>query len=65
MEVSTATEVEKKLTFMLEAGQTRYVRTVIGLGVIAGRAYPELVDNATAEKEMADSSYFGTALSSK
>ena len=30
-EVSTSTEVEKKLSFTLDPGQTRYVRTVIGL----------------------------------
>jgi hypothetical protein len=62
MEVSTSTEVEKKLTFTLDAGQTRYVRTVIGLGVVAGRVYPELVDNATGETDMADASYIGAAL---
>ncbi|OQA33301.1 MAG: hypothetical protein BWY57_01303 [Betaproteobacteria bacterium ADurb.Bin341] len=62
MEVVVATEVEKKLTFMLEAGQIRYVRTTIGFGLLAGRVYPELVDNATAEKEIADTAYTGTPL---
>lgn len=61
-EVSTSTEVEKKLTFVLEPGQTRYVRTVIGLGVFAGRVYPELVDDATGEKELQESSYIGKPL---
>ena len=61
-EVSTSTEVEKKLTFTLEPGQTRYVRTVIGFGIVAGRVYPELVDNATGEKEIADAGYIGKPL---
>jgi hypothetical protein len=50
-EVSTSTEVEKKLSFTLDPGQTRYVRTVIGLGFFVGRVYPELVDDATGERE--------------
>lgn len=62
MEVSTTTEVEKKLTFTLDPGQTRYVRTVVGFGVVAGRVYPELVDNATGEKEIQEASYIGLPL---
>jgi hypothetical protein len=58
-EVSTATEVEKKLTFTLEPGQTRYVRTAIGFGVVAGRVYPELVDSGTGDKELQETSYIG------
>lgn len=58
-EVSVATEVEKKLTFTLERGQTRYVRTSIGFGLVAGRVYPELVDKATGEKELEETSYTG------
>jgi hypothetical protein len=62
MEVAVSTEVEKKLTFTLEAGQTRYVRTKIGFGIIAGRVYPELVDPAEATKELAETSYTGAPL---
>jgi hypothetical protein len=62
MEVSTSTEVEKKLTFKLEAKQTRYVKTSISLGILVGRVYPELVDNEVGEKEIAESSYAGQAL---
>ena len=64
-EVSTSTEVEKKLTFTLDRGQTRYVRTVIGFGLLVGRVYPELVDNPTGEKEMDDLSYTGPPLGKK
>lgn len=60
--VTTATEVEKALTFTLTGGQTRYVRTTVGFGLMVGRVYPELVDNETAEKELADLSYTGKPL---
>lgn len=61
-EVSTSTEVEKKLTFTLNAGEVRYVKTVIGFGIVAGRVYPELVDKTIGEKEIQDASYIGTPL---
>jgi hypothetical protein len=57
--VSTSTEVEKKLTFSLEAGQTRYVKTSAGFGLFIARIYPELVDDATGAKEIAETSYTG------
>lgn len=61
-EVTTSTEVEKKLTFTIEPGQTRYVKTVIGLGLFVGRVYPELVDNAAGESELKEMSYIGKPL---
>lgn len=60
--MSTATEVERKLTFTLEPGQTRYVRTAVGLGVMVGRIQPELVDASTAMPEIVETSYTGTGL---
>lgn len=62
VEVSTATEVEKKATFMLERGQSRYVRTVVGMGLFVGRIYPELVDENTGRSEIREASYTGTPL---
>jgi hypothetical protein len=62
VEVSTSTEVEKKLTFTLDPAQTRYVRTVIGFGLLVGRVYPELVDTAEGAKALADTSYIGKPL---
>lgn len=59
---ATATEVEKKLTFTLEAQQVRYVRTTVGFGIMVGRVYPELVDNETGVKEIEDASYIGQPL---
>jgi hypothetical protein len=43
-------------------GQTRYVRTVIGLGLFVGRVYPELVDDATGQKELEEAIYIGPPL---
>jgi hypothetical protein len=65
VEVATSTEVEKKLTFTLDAGQTRYVKTSIGFGLMVGRVYPELVDNAVGAKEITETSYTGTALTKR
>lgn len=56
-EVSTTTEVEKKLTFTLEKGQQRFVRFVAGFGLVVGRVYPELIDPKTAEEEIQDLAY--------
>ena len=49
----------RKLSFTLEPGQTRYIRTAVGMGVMVGRVYPELVDSATGEKEVQETSYTG------
>jgi len=56
---SCATEVERKAVFTLEAGQTRYIKTTIGFGIIAGRVYPELVDNRKGSTEMREVNYIG------
>jgi hypothetical protein len=58
--VTTATEVEKKLTFTLDAGQVRYVRLAISLGVFVGHVYGELVDGPVAANEMESTSYTGS-----
>jgi hypothetical protein len=62
VEVSTTTEVEKKATFTLERGQTRYVRTSPSFGILVGRIVPELVDTATGESELREMSYIGKPL---
>ena len=62
VQVSTSSEVEKKLSLTLDAGQTRYVRTVIGFGLLVGRVYPELVDDAEGAKGLAETGYIGKPL---
>ena len=57
--ISTTTEVERKLSLTLEAGQTRYVRLNISIGFFVGHVYPELVDNAAGEREIKACHYTG------
>jgi hypothetical protein len=57
--VTTATEVERKITFDLMAGQTRYVRTEVGFGVLVGHVTPSLVWPESAEAEIQDLHYTG------
>lgn len=57
--VITATEVEREITFDLAAGQTRYVRTAAGLGVLVGHVTPSLVWPETAEAEIQSLHYTG------
>jgi uncharacterized protein DUF2846 len=59
MEVITGSEVDRKLTFTIGSGETRYVRSAVGLGILVYRIIPELVDEAEARKEMADLSFTG------
>ena len=57
--VATSTEVERKLSFTLEEGQTRYVRFSVGVGFFVGHVYGELVDNSVAVEEIKDCKYIG------
>jgi hypothetical protein len=59
-EVMTTSEVERKLTFTLDKGETKYVKTSVGMGVIVYRIYPELVSAAEGQKELPELSYTGT-----
>jgi hypothetical protein len=50
--VVTSTEVSRKLSFTLAAGQTRYVRLNISFGFFMGHVYGELVEEAVALKDL-------------
>lgn len=58
-EILTSTEVDRKLSLLLNKGQTRYVRLNIALGFFVGHVYPELVENEVGEKEIHDCRYIG------
>ena len=58
-EIMTSTEVERKLSFKLEPGETRYVRLNISMGFFVGHVYPELVETYVGEKEIQDCRYIG------
>lgn len=60
--VVTATEVERKISFELTAGQTRYVRTAVGFGVLVGHVTPSLVWPDSAEAEIQDLHYTGNSI---
>lgn len=63
--VATSTEVEKQLTFVLEPGQTKYVRTSVSLGLMAGRINAELVAPDAAKAEIEGLAYTGAPLVKK
>jgi len=58
--IETTTEVSRRLTFLLEKGQTRYVKLSVSMGFAVGHVYPELVDDAVGVKEVAECKYIGT-----
>ena len=45
-EAVCGTEVDRKASFMLDAGQERYIKTTISMGMMVGHVTPELVDPA-------------------
>ncbi len=52
-EVETSTEVKRKLSFVLEPQQVRYVRLQIGMGFFVGHVWGELVEPSAGEPEVA------------
>ncbi len=58
-EVTTTTEVERKLSLTLDKDQTRYVRLGISMGFFVGHVFPELVDSEVGLKELQDCRYTG------
>jgi Protein of unknown function (DUF2846) len=58
-EVLTSTEVKRKLSLLLESGQTRYVKLHVSMGFFVGHVYPALVDPAVGQKEIQDCRYTG------
>lgn len=58
--VATSTEVEKHLTFVLNPGETRYVRTSVSMGLAVGRVNAELVNADAAKSEISELHYTGS-----
>ena len=58
-EAATSTEVENKLSFVVDKGETKYVRTKVSMGVLVGHVTPELVGSAEAQPELSDLHYTG------
>jgi uncharacterized protein (DUF2141 family) len=57
--IAATTEVERSLSLTLAAGQTRYVRLAISIGLLAGHVSPELVDDAEGAKDISTLHYAG------
>lgn len=55
--VSTSTEVERNLQFVLEANQTIYIETVISMGVLVGHINPKLLNEPAAMKQITENKY--------
>lgn len=58
-EASAATRVTRKLNFVLEPGETKYVRTRAQFEEKVGRVVPELVGAEEARKELPSLSFTG------
>ena len=52
--VVTSTEVERAVSFILEKGQTRFIRLSISMGFFVGHVYGELVDESVGLPEIKD-----------
>lgn len=61
-EVVTSTEVENRNSVRLAAGDTRYIKTTISMGIMAGRVKPELVDPEQGRRDIMDLSYIGSPI---
>ena len=59
---STSTETEKTLSFLLDAGETKYVRSSVSFGVMVGRVVLELETPEKAKEELSSLSYTGTTV---
>ena len=57
--VSCETEAEYTISFDLEAGETKYVRTRIEVGVIVGRIVPYVEIEEVAMKTLPSTAYIG------
>lgn len=57
--VMTSTEVDRKATFTLEKGMSRYIRFGISMGFFAGHVYPELVDDQVGMTEISECKFTG------
>jgi hypothetical protein len=59
-QVTTKTEAEyRTVSFVLDKGQTRYIRFSVSMGFFAGHVYGELVDQVTALPELEECKYAG------
>jgi hypothetical protein len=63
--VAVATEVENTTTLELRAGESRYVKTSISMGIMVGRVTPTVVDPVQGESDLADLTYIGVPVATQ
>ena len=56
---AAATETEKTLSFVLDSGETKYVRSSPSMGLMVGRVVLELETPEKAKEDLASLSYTG------
>lgn len=57
---SASTEVKRELSFSLDAGETKYIKSYPSFGVLAGRVNFELVNPSAAEPALSGLRFTGT-----
>lgn len=60
---AASTETEKTVSFALQPGETKYIRSSIGFGLVAGRVILEPETPEKAKAELGALSYTGTVAS--
>jgi len=55
----TSTETTNKVSFVLDKGETKYVKTSVSMGLMVGHVVPELVGADQARKDLSELSYTG------
>jgi hypothetical protein len=58
-QAETSTEASNKVSFVVEKGEVKYVRTKVTPGLLAGHVVPELIGPEEAQKELVDLSFTG------
>jgi hypothetical protein len=58
-EARTSTETTNKVTFVLDKGETKYVRTKVQMGLMVGHVVPELISADEANKELGELRFSG------
>lgn len=57
--ISTSTEAERNLSLALAAGEEKYVRLEVKMGLFAGHIKPVLVDTAEGKEELQKTKFAG------
>jgi hypothetical protein len=62
---SASTETEKTVSFTLQPGETKYIRSSVGLGIVAGRVVLEPEGREKAIGELNSLSYTGAPIAAR